>query len=419
MTFQLFRITCARFFQLLLLTYFPDKDSQARLTARRLFIISLFIPVFAGLQLMHWIGFLLDDIFFRGYRKVGIVKPVFIVGIPRSGTTLMFQLLSADTERFTFFKLWELLLAPSITERKVIHVAARIDRAFGGPAARLLMRFDRALFRSIQEVHPISLFGPEEDYFALTPILSCLLLILPFPMPAVLGHLPYFDERASADEKRRVMGFYQGILKRHLFFHGPHKRYLSKNPSFSPLVHTLNKTFPDCRIIATARSPFNTIPSLLSSMTEGARTFDNDLQGDAYYGQLLDMLRYYHRHLISVLDRMETHRAVFIPMNMLKADGIGTVEAIYHRFEMHISPEYRHHLQTLTRRARSFRSRHRYSLDQFSLDPDALYEEFRYVFDRFGFHPAPACANPSPRRSPPMHPMTAQTSRWIATGVEP
>ncbi|MFP4350196.1 MAG: sulfotransferase [Desulfococcaceae bacterium] len=419
MSFQLFRITCARFFRLLVLTYFPTKDSQARLTVKRLVIISLFIPVFAALQLMHWIGFLLDEIFFRGYRKIDIVEPVFIVGIPRSGTTLMFQLLSADTGRFTFFKFWELLLAPSITERTAIHLAARIDRSFGGPAARLLVRLDRVLFRSIQEVHPISLFGPEEDYFALAPILSCLLLMLPFPMPSVLGHLPYFDDRASADEKRRVMAFYQGILKRHLFFHGPHKRYLSKNPSFSPLVHTLTETFSDCRIIATMRSPFNTVPSLLSAMTEGARTFDNSLQDDTYHTQLLDMLRYYYRHLMSVLDRMETHRAVFIPMDTLKTDGIGTVEAIYHRFGLHISPEYRHHLETLTRRARSFQSRHDYSLDQFSLDPDILYEEFRYVFDRFGYHPAPSQATPSPRQSPVPQPMTVQTGRGIATGAEP
>jgi len=68
------------------------------------------VPAMALGQLMHWLGFLLDDIFFRGYRTIDIKKPVFIVGIPRSGTTLFQRVLARDIDNFTGYDLWELLL---------------------------------------------------------------------------------------------------------------------------------------------------------------------------------------------------------------------------------------------------------------------------------------------------------------------
>ena len=76
------------FLKLLKLTLLHSKGTHARFTARRFRVMAVFLPILFFGQLIHWVGFLLDEIFFRGYRKVAINDPVFIVGIPRSGTTL-------------------------------------------------------------------------------------------------------------------------------------------------------------------------------------------------------------------------------------------------------------------------------------------------------------------------------------------
>ena len=41
--------------------------------------------------------------------KVPVVSPVFVMGLPRTGTTLLHRLLSLDTKRFRAPLLWELL----------------------------------------------------------------------------------------------------------------------------------------------------------------------------------------------------------------------------------------------------------------------------------------------------------------------
>lgn len=105
------------FFRLLRLTLFHSKGTQARFTLKRFAMMSLFLSIFFLIQLMHWIGFFLDDIFFSGYRNVEVKEPLFIVGVPRSGTTFLHRVLANDTEQFTTFTLWELLFAPSVTER--------------------------------------------------------------------------------------------------------------------------------------------------------------------------------------------------------------------------------------------------------------------------------------------------------------
>ena len=83
----------------------------------KLGMLLFFVPALLLLQGAHWVGFLLDDLFFRGYRNITVRDPLFVVGLPRSGTSFLQRVLAQDSERFTTLRLWELILAPSVTER--------------------------------------------------------------------------------------------------------------------------------------------------------------------------------------------------------------------------------------------------------------------------------------------------------------
>ena len=64
-------------FRLAWRTYFPGDDPLARRTWKRLFVMSLFLPVFSVVQVGHWCALLLDEILFRGYRQVDVKRPLF------------------------------------------------------------------------------------------------------------------------------------------------------------------------------------------------------------------------------------------------------------------------------------------------------------------------------------------------------
>ena len=107
-----------RFLDLVLQGLFPRPYPGVARHLQRLLVVALALPPFACLQLLHWIGFALDEILFRGYRDIEIRQPTFVLGVPRSGTTFLHRLLAHDPQ-FTTFSTWECFFAPSISERYV------------------------------------------------------------------------------------------------------------------------------------------------------------------------------------------------------------------------------------------------------------------------------------------------------------
>jgi hypothetical protein len=388
----MFRIL-PRYMQLIFSSLLPGRNSCGRLTGRRAAVMSLFLPSFIILQLLHGIGFMLDELLFRGYRRVDIKAPLFIVGIPRSGTTFLHRVLAKDQRQFTTFTLWELLLAPSVAERKFWQSVAWIDRRIGGWGLRAIHFLEKRGFGGWQDVHGTALTAPEEDYLVLAPILACFLLILPFPSLEEIWNLAYFDQRVPVRERRAVMAFYRSCLQRHLYVHGPEKRLLSKNPAFSPMIESLGAAFPDCRIVCTLRNPIEAIPSHLSSMAAGARIFNNGASGE-FQQRLMDMMKHFYRHLTRNLPQWPENRRVLVCLESLKRNLHPIVADIYRRFDLNLSPEFETILQREHRSSLDYRSTHAYSLPQFHLQIEDIVSGIEEVFEQFQFDSTPPSYNP-------------------------
>ncbi len=346
-----------------------------------------FFPLLFVVQTIHWIGFILDEILFRGYKAVKVRSPVFIVGVPRSGTTFLHRVLANDSERFTTLTLWELILAPSAAERKFWLGLGRIDRWIGSPFARFIKWLERRIFGSLDSIHQISLSDPEEDYFALVPIYACFILILPFPFPDELGHLAFFDDQTPPADKDRIMAFYKSCLQRHLYVRGTDKTLFSKNVSFSPMIGALNKTFPDSRIIGTVRNPLNAIPSHISSMMEGAEIFDNDTRGHEFRDQMIAVQRYAYTHMMKMLPELPENRQMIVRMEDLETTLGSVVQKIYERLGYEMDPAFKTYIQDQDWRQRNYKSGHKYDLSTYGLTEAMIYEQFSDVFDRFGYEP--------------------------------
>ena len=97
--------------------------------------------VFLGLTLLSIVNMImlaLDVLFFPRLRDTKVEAPVFIVGNGRSGTTHIHRILSADGDRFSFFKTWELLL-PAVAQHRLVAALDAFDRkVLGGWVRRRL-----------------------------------------------------------------------------------------------------------------------------------------------------------------------------------------------------------------------------------------------------------------------------------------
>ncbi|MEX0595492.1 MAG: hypothetical protein WD512_03250, partial [Candidatus Paceibacterota bacterium] len=79
--------------------------SFPRLIFTRIFLFLHFFGVF-----FISFGRLVDEVFFRGYKKVDLNAPVFIISNPRCGTTFLHRLFCLDEDRYTFSLLYHTLL---------------------------------------------------------------------------------------------------------------------------------------------------------------------------------------------------------------------------------------------------------------------------------------------------------------------
>ncbi|KAA6185782.1 sulfotransferase [Thiohalocapsa marina] len=390
--FDLVPISTRRLFKLALTALRQSPDGEAPLTAYRVLVLLGFLPLFALVQGIHWLGFLCDDVFFRGWRQVRVRDPLFVLGVPRSGTTRLHQVLARDAQ-FTTFAAWECLFALSVTERRFWLALARLDKRIGAPAGRIVGWLERRVFGALDAVHPMGLTTPEEDYFTLMPILSCFILVLAFPASEHLWRMGLFDRDMPEDERRRILDFYENCLKKHLYVHGEHKRLLSKNASFAPLALSLAEHFPDARFIVCLRDPQQTIPSQLSSITPGLQLFGVPQDSAPVRERLLEQLAFYYDNLQRLEASQPAERCVTLTLPQLKGELAATLTAVYARFGLQLGAAFADALRAEAGAARRYSSGHRYTLEQFGLDASQIAQRFATAYAHAGMQ---AGAGPMP-----------------------
>ncbi len=385
------------FFRLTYLGLFKAGGTVARLTSRRILFLVLFYVIFPPAAMIAWIGWLLDNVFFRGYRSQPIREPVFIVGNPRSGTTFLHRLMARDTQTFTFIRLWEVIFAPSITSRKIIKALAALDRRLGSPVNKVIAIVEARTLGQVH-MHKMALHDADEDAGMLVYIWSSTFILGFFPfVEEVLPYL-HFDTELPASERERIMTFYRKCLRRHLFAHrAGEKRILSKNPVFSPMVGSLRETFPDAKIIYLARNPLETVPSLGSYLDYFVKLSTAEECPFPFFDFVRSTAAHWYRYPLDYLAQAPPDSYIVIRYDDLVRDPEQTIIAIYERLGFDMSPEYARILKQEAEKARRFQSTHVYSLEQFGVTREQLIQEFDDIFERLDFdrgEPAPPGAAP-------------------------
>lgn len=322
-------------------------------------LLMLALPLFLLVQLINWCGLLLDEVFFPRWRDTPINKPLFVLGVPRSGTTFLHRVL-ADSDDFTTFRFWECLFAPSVTQRVLWSTLARLDRRLGGMAARLLERVQDRLMGGLDDIHVTRLKDAEEDYLALLPYLGAFILILPFPESRLGWQLATADRDMPAEERARLMAFYRAMICKHLYFHGDKKRLLSKNAAFAGLANSLAETFPDAAFIACLREPERALPSQLSSIREGALLFHSKPVWErVYLAHFLEVFPFFYANLHSAMTENASERHVFLSMSDLQTALDERLPEALNWLGVEISPSLRSAIARHAVASRRYRSAHK------------------------------------------------------------
>jgi len=295
--------------------------------------------------------------------------PVFIVGMPRSGTTILHGLLHLDRNHRAPLS-WECLL-PAPAPRPEDHddndrietVRKEFDQIF-----RLVPDFRRKHYMTADS--PQECVGITALNFASFQYLA-------------MAYLPeYHDWFAKADQvrnlrwHRRFLQFLQsgGIRTR---------RWLLKSPVHLMRLRALFEVYPDARVIVTHRHPASVVPSV-ASLISSMRSFYSDDEDTLRTGreQLLIWADYFARFLRDrrELDREDQMIDVFFD-DFVK-NQMAVVDSIYSRFGWKLRPEDRARMETLLQREqRGKHGVHQYSLDQIGVTRPELDDKYAHYLD--------------------------------------
>lgn len=336
--------------------------------------------MFLIIEIFNWIGFLCDELFYRSYKKINVKAPVFIIGMPRTATTFLFNILSEDEDRFSSMKLWEIIFAPSVSQKKFFISLYKMDRFFNGFFLNSLKRLDKKIFRQFEKIHHISLFNVEEDEYILMHNLSCSLLVFIFPKWNYIHSLIKFDQDLTENRKKRIMAYYRKYVQKHMYVFSPHKTYLAKSPSHTSKIDSLKNTFPGCKFIYTIRIPEECISSAIGMYKVYNEIFRTKAKVEALTEATLNFADLWYT-CARIIEDMDSDTAILLKYDDITKSPDISLRRLYKAFGYQLSESFELKLVWYGKKVISYKSKHNHSLDYSGLTVSDVRERYKNIYD--------------------------------------
>jgi hypothetical protein len=235
-----------------------------------------------------------------------------------------------------------------------------------------------------KNAHKIKLNGSEEDEHWLLHIWSTATLYPFYPIKEPTLKHYRFDQEISHEERKRIMGFYKRMVQKHLYAHGGNKILLSKNPSFTAKIESLQEFFPDARFITLVRNPFDCMPSMMNYMASGWKLFGSPLEPYPYKEEFFDVMRHLYLYPAEYFQD-KPDECMFIKYDELVSQPDEVVLDIYQWLNLPVSDKFGTILNLSTQKQKTYRSKHQYDLAEMGLSEEIIFEEYKEVFQYYEF----------------------------------
>jgi hypothetical protein len=304
-----------------------------------------------------------------------IVEPLVIVGLPRTGTTMLHRTIAADHRMYA--PLWYEVRFPCPALDWDFTAAG--DRRITEAKAEVKAMVDAN--PELLAIHPMDAMGPDEDIMLLEQSFYS------FNMQA-FANIPGFDSWIEAQDHtpgyqyfRLLLQFLQWQKKRS---GQPGERWVLKAPHHLHYMDLVFKVFPDAKVVQSHRDPVETIPSL-ASLIAGVWVIYSDQADPVEVGR--QWARKFARgmaHSMAVREQLGEARFLDLWFRDTVSQPLEEIRKIYDFLGMELTPEATAEMsrwQDFNRR--ELRPPHQYTLDQFGFSEEGLQQQFRVYRERF------------------------------------
>ena len=301
-----------------------------------------------------------------------IERPLFVLGLPRTGTTILYNLLAQDPAHRSPLS-WEVAHPTPPPETATYETDPRIAKYERDLTAV------RRLAPTFQAIHPIGARLPQECI----SITACEFASAQFEL---FFNIPTYQEWYKQRSMRESYRFHRKFLQ-HLQSRCPGKRWVLKSPAHLNTLETLLSEYPDAMIVQTHRDPLEITPSV-SSLEYSMRGIASDAIDPYVIGE--QQTRLWSSALdrcVAFRDAHPGHAQQFVDIQFeeILADPIACVRKVYDRFGLDLSAQAESRMRSfLADNQRDKHGAHHYTLEMFGLDEAGVSRYYENYCERFG-----------------------------------
>lgn len=294
-----------------------------------------------------------------------IKQPLFILGLPRTGTTILHELIAQDPS-FRSPASWEVA-------RPVPPPMARTYNSDKRIAAvdRLLALLEK-LSPGFQVIHAIGARLPQE----------CVYMLASSFISEQFGYMynvPDYRSWALQQDMTSAYAWHARFLQ-HLQVDHARERWVLKTPAHMAYLKYLLAQYPDASIVWTHRRPLDAISSFSSLAYTLRRGFSASV--DPIATGEYELQHFSQIALRGMADRQALDNGQFIDVsfNAICANPMSVINTVYKRLGLELTGEAELRMRDyLKRRPRNLYGEHRYCAEAFGLDAtqeQALYGDY-------------------------------------------
>jgi hypothetical protein len=303
---------------------------------------------------------------------IELPAPIIVMGLPRSGTTHLVNLIAAD-RRLRSLPFWESLepvpMPGDGTARDGID--PRFTRCQGDYEMQLQMV---PLLPAMHHQYPSAI---EEEIELLDIDFSAYTL-------EFYARVPDWRDLYFTLDQHAHYAYLKKALQVLTYLRGPNQ-WVLKSPQHLEQIPALLATFPDATFAITHRDPVSVIQSAITMLAYGDRVRRRSIEPEALAEYWVDRIDRLLRACVRDRDLLPADRSVDVLFHEFMADDVAMVERIYEHNNREMTVEARADLDAfMADNPRGKHGRIAYDLrGDFGLDPDDVRARFGYYFDRF------------------------------------
>ena len=302
-----------------------------------------------------------------------ITRPLFIIGLPRTGTTILHSVLEQDPANRSPLA-WEIQHPVPPATRETWTTDPRI----AAQQKKLDQLFE--LVPGFEAMHPMTAIQPEECVAIFTQCFRSEQLQVQFNVPSYQAWVDDADMRSTYEYHKRFLQHVQSGGVRG-------ERWVLKSPAHLNKIDTLLDVYPDACIVHTHRDPIKVCASVasLTAMLRSASTDRVDLHEVGR--QQLDWWAKLVNQGLEQRKRFADRRAQFFDVKLREtvADPLDVVRRMYAHFGFELSAEVDVKMRSfLANNPRDKHGSHTYTPADFGIDPVRDREPFRDYIEYFG-----------------------------------